>query len=333
MNKLPEHITEDLLAKYFAGEISAEEKEIVDQWKDHTEEAQITYYQLEALWLDLGNFGEPPKSVEVDVEKAWTELMAKRENQRPQISSPFGSWMKIAASIAVVFGLFAIIYQLNKPADLILAQTESSISKIVLADGSAATLNGYSTLEYPDTFAENTRTVTMTGEAFFDIEPNPEKPFEIKVGPALITVLGTSFNIKSNQNTDTISVYVQTGKVRFAFANQELILTAGEKGVLFSKNSFLQKQQPEPSGLDQFWRTRSLTFSGQKIPYIVQALESAYGNSIILDSDSIKACSLTAKFENEELEEILEVLSITLNLNVEKKGGSYILTGEGCISQ
>lgn len=330
MNKLPEYITEDLLAKYFAGESSAEEQQIVDQWKTHSEESKITYYQLEALWLDLGNFGEAQKHIEVDVEKAWTDLVAKRQNRALKITSPFGSWMKIAASIAVVFGLFAIIYQLNKPADLILAQTESSISKIILADGSAVTLNDYSTLEYPEAFVENTRPVTMTGEAFFDIEPDPQKPFEIKVGPALITVLGTSFNVKSSSTMDTISVFVQTGKVRFAFANQELVLAAGDKGVLFAKVKLLQKQQPEPSGLDQFWRTRSLTFSGQKIPYIIESLQSAYGNPIILDSDAIKTCSLTAKFENEELEEILEVLSITLNLDVEKKDGSYILTGEGC---
>ncbi|MEO9475405.1 MAG: FecR domain-containing protein [Cyclobacteriaceae bacterium] len=333
MNKLPEHITEALLAKYFAGEISEEEKLIVDQWKAHSEEAQITYYQWEALWLDLGNFGESPKPVEVNVEKSWEELLTKRENQIPQISSPFGSWMKIAASIAVVFGLFAIIYQLNKPADLILAQTESSISKIVLADGSTVTLNKYSTLEYPEEFLSENRPVNMSGEAFFDITPDLKKPFEIKVGEGLITVLGTSFNIKSSRNTDTISVYVQTGKVRFDFANQELVLTAGEKGVLITKAELLQKEQPEPSGLDQFWRTRSLTFSGQKIPYIIKSLQSAYGNPIILDSDAIKACSLTAKFENEELEEILEVLSITLNLVVEKKSGSYILTGEGCTDQ
>lgn len=332
MEKLPEHITEDLLAKYFAKEMSIDENTAIEKWRNDAIENDELLQQYEMLWLDLGvNFKPSEHTTEdIDVNLAWENLKQKKADTELQVGVSPLTWIKIAASIVLVLGLFALINQLDKE-EFLLAEASTTTLSIQLSDGSEVTLNKNSKLSYPEKFQDKTRPVELGGEAFFDIAKNSEKPFIIKIGEATVTVLGTSFNIKSSEKFDTVTVSVNTGKVRFTYKDQKQELEAGEKATLFASVEKIQMINENTMGLDQFWRTRKLTFSGESLQEIVNTLSLAYEKSIELVGEDFSGCSLNADFENDTLENVLQVIALTLNLSIHEEGESISLRGEGCV--
>lgn len=108
--------------------------------------------------------------------------------------------------------------------------------KIVLPDGSRAWLNAGSSLKYPTTFTANQRSVEMTGEVYFEIEPDKTRPFLVRVldknvkGKDMeITVLGTHFNISSYGDEPTMQTTLLEGSVRVKKDAVTKVLTPGQQ--------------------------------------------------------------------------------------------------------
>src|SRR5690606_40088 len=72
-----------------------------------------------------------------------------------------------------------------------------------LPDGSKVMLNSASTIQVSKNFNETTRELTLSGEAFFDVASNPEKPFIIHTASMDVKVLGTIFNVKAYDEETT----------------------------------------------------------------------------------------------------------------------------------
>ena len=146
--------------------------------------------------------------------------------------------MRIAASVILVAGLgitwliwvFNILHKRNE-----VAQTGQNVLIDTLSDGSVITLNKRSSITYPSKFKGNTRAIALKGEAFFNVAPDKKKPFIISVNDVQVTVVGTSFNIKSeNGNTEVV---VETGIVRVTRSGKTVELNAGEKVVIAQSDS------------------------------------------------------------------------------------------------
>lgn len=108
--------------------------------------------------------------------------------------------------------------------------------KIVLPDGSRAWLNAGSSLKYPTAFKGNKRDVEMTGEVYFEIEPDKTRPFLVRVtdknvkGKDMeITVLGTHFNISSYGDEPTMQTTLLEGSVRVKKDEVIKVLTPGQQ--------------------------------------------------------------------------------------------------------
>ena len=82
-----------------------------------------------------------------------------------------------------------------------------------LPDGSKIFLNRNSEFSYRSNFGKHRRDVKLTGEAFFEIAPDASKPFIIDAGKAKVKVVGTSFNVITNNSESAVEVFVKTGKV------------------------------------------------------------------------------------------------------------------------
>src|SRR5690606_36556914 len=106
-----------------------------------------------------------------------------------------------------------------------------------LSDGTLITLNENSSIVYQEEFTSNERHVALTGEAFFEVARDEEKPFIVDLpSETYVKVLGTSFNIKAFDGDSLVTVFVKTGRVEFGSEANNIILTPGEKGV-YNKQS------------------------------------------------------------------------------------------------
>jgi transmembrane sensor len=165
--------------------------------------------------------------------------------------------------------------------------------------------------------------VKLNGEAFFNITPNPKQPFYIEASNDVeIRVVGTSFNVKSfDAYTEVI---VETGIVEVRKFNRVLLLHPREKARIDKEDSTIVVQRNSDK-LYKYYRSKEFECDNTPLWKVVEVLNEAYGDSIVIGRNDLKSLTLTTRFDNESLESILEVISETFEIKVEKKGNKYIL--------
>ena len=325
------HISNDLLAKYFAGEHTAQEAEAVETWAALSAENREQLEQLHILWLDTGIVEFDHETYEAfNEDLAWQKVKAKKQAAVLQSGNGGTTWFfRIAASVVVLLALGYLLktFVLDTRQLEMLAMEE--VKTLQLADGSTITLNKASALTYPSKFTAAQRTVSLRGEAFFEVEHNPEKPFVVQAAETTIEVLGTSFNVAMEGGS--VEVSVETGKVRFSAGTEEMILIAGQRAVYARAAGIVEaSEQADVAGAGQYWRTRRLSFAGHSLAQVVASLEEAFEVDIELENMELANCSLTVTFENDSLENMLDVIALTLELEVNRRGNVILLSGKGC---
>ena len=317
-----EEITEAKIVAYLNQELSAADSLAVDVWVAASTSNLNQFNAIKKTWLLTGDTTIKP--VAVDTNKAWNNVFAnitKKSTPVVSLLSPqLGTrkFLLIAAGFAFLIGLAALFFW---PSGIVPNVEVTAQDKVIhqnLSDGSAITLNTNSVLTYPSEFENNERRVKLTGEAFFDISRDEEKPFVIDLhNDYYVKVLGTSFNIKSIDGDSTTEVYVKTGKVEFGSTTEKIILEAGEKGILNNHTGQLQKIT---EGLSQeaetFWLDQHIIFDNTPLDIVINRLNLVYNDEVVLACDDLSNEPITSEFKGQSLLEILEVIAEVHQLTI-----------------
>ncbi len=144
----------------------------------------------------------------------------------------------------------------------------------------------------------------------------------ISVNDVQITVVGTSFNVKSsNGNTEVI---VETGIVKVTKAGKTVELKAKEKLLAETKDSALIKDSVNDQ-LYKYYRTREFVCDNTPLWKLVEVVNEAYQANIVIADPALKDMKLTTTFYNESLEQVLNVIIITFDIKASKEGNTIIL--------
>ncbi|MBN2662398.1 MAG: FecR family protein [Bacteroidales bacterium] len=331
MNK-NKHIDDEILIAYLIDEIT-DKKQIseVEEWLKSSEKNQQQFDDLKKTWFGVQKL--TPKPVAVDINAAWLKFEQRIDNEhithRFLFNKKIINILRIAAILIIFVGLFFIFKEKNTNSTIILATTDSLLTD-TLIDGSIITLNEKSTISFKKDFGQNQRTIKLEGEAFFEVDHDTEKPFIIDAGGGYIQVVGTKFNVNTNDSV-YIDVFVEEGIVKIFSIDPDssdtlfVLLTAGQKGRINTVNGEtikLNNNTQNPN--DLFWKTNILTFNSCFIKDVANTLEDVYGVNFIID-DKAKSLLLTATFENAQIDEILEIIKLTLNLEISKIDKTYYL--------
>lgn len=100
--------------------------------------------------------------------------------------------------------------------------------QIILPDGSKVWLNAESSLKYPAAFTGKERAVTLTGEAYFEVAENKDKPFEVAVNGMEVQVLGTHFDVMAYENEKAVTTTLLEGKVKVIQGSNSELLKPGQ---------------------------------------------------------------------------------------------------------
>jgi len=333
-------IDEHLLLQYLLGKSDTEAKREIEEWLNKSEANRKQLERLEVLWLETGKLLPPP--VMVDTAAAWQRLSARIdevENETGKrrgliIRMPTLGWAAgIAAAVLIALGFWWFGVLSSQEELLVLASVEEVV-KDTLPDGSLVTLNKNSSLLYPETFKTGKREVTLVGEAFFEVTPNPGKPFIVQAGEAGIQVLGTSFDVCAYPDKG-VEVLVSTGRVVLFHVNRQpgdsasVVLTAGMKGLL-PVGSGEPEVDTRHTPDDLFWMNQTLEFRQTPLSEVIKLLRDYYHVQIRFSSEAISFCRLTASFTAEPIELILQVIADTFSLELKENDGTYLLTGNDC---
>ena len=280
-----------------------------------------------------------------DSSRAWNNVQSKtnfaqlkviqHKNVRKEAIAKF---YKYAAIIVVAMLLGTVGYFIgfknltpNVQSEIVSGENQI-LNEFLLPDGSMVALNTKSKLIFPSKFNNNVREVTIIGEAFFDVKPNPEKPFIINAGNAQIKVLGTSFNVCAYPETETVEVIVKTGKVQVISKVEDLIaenpkvfLAPGEKGTLFNVNNVLSKStNANPNFLA--WKTHDLIFNKIPLNEVIRCLEKVYHIEIQVKEAELNDLLLTAHFDKKPIDFVLDVVRLTFNLELSGENELFTLS-------
>ena len=311
--------------KHLLGEASPEEEKAVNEWMNESATHREYYNQFKKIWDQSKALAAGST---VDVNKAWerfqNRVATQNESSKILKGNRFSS-MRIAASLILVIGLGVITYFLvnktSEPKEMI-AQSGQNILVDTLPDGSVITLNKKSTVSYPSKFKGNTRSIALKGEAFFTVTPDKKKPFIISVNDVQVTVVGTSFNIKSNNgNTEVV---VETGIVQVTKSGKTVELIAGQKIIIPANDSNPTKEAVSDK-LYNYYRTKEFVCDDTPLWKLVQVLNEAYDANIVIGRKELNDQKLNTTFNNESLDQVLKVIQLTFDITVIKQEDGQII--------
>lgn len=251
------------------------------------------------------------------------ERQLSQNISRPKKRISFPKWARVAASIVLMASVVYFVHintKAEEKVDPIVEVTKTTEwgqkLNLTLADGTQIRLNSGSTITYPDRFEGDVREVVLEGEAFFDVAKNPDKPFVIRSGEVLTTVLGTSFNINTYPDSQQIAVTVASGKVKVASHENEIHLGPNEQGIFDKKTKTISKKMTDISTFLN-WKDGIIHFEDTSLAQVVESLERWYGVIFVFENENLRNCHVTATYKNEMLPAVLESIAYA------KKGLRY----------
>ena len=244
------------------------------------------------------------------------------KNKRKFISRSIWLPTGIAASISIL--LVALYYMIYIPS---LDLTEKAISIIKkeapygrklttkLPDGTVVTLNSGTVITFPDEFTSDKREVSLSGEAFFEVEHNPSKPFYVKMQHEVVKVLGTSFNIRSYPDDEAVGVSVATGKVSYSVRGVGEVVLHPEQMASYNRlTGSLKTGRVNP--LQAYgWKNKVIYFNGAGFDKVISELERWYGVKIEVKGTYEHIGTFSGEFRNESLNHVLAGLSFVYHFD------------------
>lgn len=200
-------------------------------------------------------------------------------------------------------------------------------SDITLADGTRIWLNAGSQLSYPVKFTGNSREVYLAGEAFFEVESDPAKPFHVVTGDMKIRVTGTRFNVTSYANDLTTQAVLLSGKVSAA-KNQRFArsveLEPGERIVYNKQEDNMEKDLVDVE-LYASWVNGYLRFDNEPVENIFKKLERYYNKNILTEKLSGQP-KFTGKLDlADDLEKVLKNIGFSASFSVDYEDDVYLI--------
>lgn len=318
-----ENIPYELIARYLAGECNENEKLQVQKWaRQHPE--------LMDEFSDIWQYS-PSDDFTPDVEHALLQVSDRISMKKRGSSKRLFLLVSGAAAVILLLCIVGIRYlntQDNTFSDRLLT-IRTAVNETVeytLPDGSKVWLNQSSNLRFPETFDGNTREIYLEGEAFFDVTPNADQPFIIHANNTLTRVVGTSFGIRATKEASEVIVTVSTGVINFSTkGNSESIeLRQGEQGIYEFKEQRLEKNEDTDPNL-LAWKTKTLVFRQTPLSKVAEVIEEVYHTPVSVD-ESIADFQLTSTFDQLSLEEIIQIIEMTLQIQSQSEGNGILLT-------
>ncbi|MFY9153193.1 MAG: FecR domain-containing protein [Prolixibacteraceae bacterium] len=181
--------------------------------------------------------------------------------------------------------------------------------EVDLPDGSKAWLNSGSEIIYPVVFNSSERRIKLTGEAFFKVQKS-ETPFYVSnLGPA-IKVYGTEFNVNSYADEDFVTVALAEGKISLDVNGREEFLTPGQVSLFDKKRCTITIENTDVNTYSS-WREGKYIFRDATLSAILRILQRQHNVNIQLLDPSLGNYRYNATINNESLEQILQMLSLS----------------------
>lgn len=325
---------ETRICEYFGGRISADEARQLLHDVANDKNASESYERLSRTW----GMASMPGEEEMERNLRQLHRMILRDEEKvvplyPRRHFNIAKWVAIAACFVFIALNVSSWMQGRIRKQLMAEIAPTSVctphgvrTKVKLPDGSSVVMNSSSNLSYYDDPERNERTVSLQGEATFDVKHNTEKPFVVHTDELNITVLGTKFNVNAYNDDDDICVALIRGKVALKSKNgKEMILLPNEEARYNRKTGRLYKN-PIDATEEISWHDGNIHFKNATFASLVSPLRHQYGVNIEIKSKVLHRQLFTGSFDgSKSINEILQEINVEKQFRWVQTGNTFII--------
>jgi len=317
-----------LVSRYLSGELHSGELSWFQEELRNDPEKQAMLDECRLIW----DSAVPDQSYDMDAEWALMRKKLPGIKTEPGRSLLFYTYRIAAVLVLGVLLSFSLIY-VGRMVGMERVVAENEPVEVILEDGTEVMVNRHSSLRFRRKFDQEERKVYLSGEAWFDVARDTTLPFVIDAGAALVEVLGTSFNVSAYKDNPMVEITVESGLVALSGKEdqKDLIVMKAGSGGSYDKNHRELKLIPisDPNSIS--WKTRELFFDASTLREVADLLNEVYDTPIVIMNEELASCPITVTFRDQTLEAILNVLELTLDLQITREGDEIRLDGEGCV--
>lgn len=313
----PEYI--HLLA-YIKGNASSEIQKEVEDWLHADDSHESILLDLAKIYFaDRANRRMKARNPEVAYEAVLSRIKGGKRI----------FWLQRVSMVAACLLFFVlgglVVYWMNpsqEGSQLIIVNSNAGMrTRLELPDGTKVCLNSESRLTYPSVFHASKREVTLLGEAYFEVDHQPSRPFVVHMADdrVRIQVLGTTFNAQAYSGEDRIETTLVEGKVilnmkdqKGQFRSKELY--PFEKLIVDVPTGRYEVKKTDPS-LETAWIDGKLIFKNTPLPEVLRKIAYFYNVKFTIEDPVINSYRFTGTFINRQFTQILDYLKISSGID------------------
>jgi transmembrane sensor len=326
----------EAVARYVTGESTPEESDRIRHWLTADPGRAELIAALDRALQRLPT----PTTTDLNVEAALQRVKARFDE--PKVyelgsiksipAEPFRRpWsrtlVRAAAAVIVVLGA-SLVWRAAQPRETPLVATATfttgvgQTDSLRLPDGTRVVLGPLSRLALAESYGGSARSVELNGEALFDVEHDAARPFSVRAANATIRDLGTRFTVR-NSARDDVRVAVTIGSVILHVTSepekQGVVLSAGDAGMMDATGQVVALRGGVTADDVAFTEGR-LVFVDATLDQVATELRRWYGIELRTADAGLANRHLTAAFDRDSLEQVLNVIGLALGASIERKG-------------
>lgn len=342
--------SDELLARYFANEASGAERAAVDAWASADPANQTELGRLRRAW------SRPTTPGAWDVERAWSKVSRVVDEERPadakapaaaaqrgrpdprvvsfaaRVLARRSALLRVAAAAVLIAGI-AYIWRPWRTSPLretqVFATAPGERTDIELLDGTRVTLGPASELRVVAGFGGTERNVNLIGEAWFNVQHDAGRPFEVHAGTTITRDIGTAFAIRALPGDSVVRVVMIEGQASLRHADLEVgdavMLGVNDVGVMHAASRTATVQRGADIQSLVAWRTGSLEFDDAPLRDVAVELARWYGVVIQFGDSATGARRYSGPVPTADLPEAQRALETALGVRITRSGGTLFI--------
>lgn len=305
-----DHHYENLIARYLNGECTEQEYKELLAWAGEDPANRKTFFEIKDTWDAI-----PGRDLSIE-----KQLVSFYRDQLERRARPRISYWKQAVAIAAVLAIglvSGILVTRQKgvvPASETLFEVPlGSRSAMTLADGSKVKLNSGSELVWLTDVKNSVREVRLSGEGYFEVNPDPDKPFLVHTNDFTVEVTGTSFNICTYGDNPFSSATLAEGSIslQFAGSDKKIDMKPGDH-LRYDREKRTYRIAAADVESETAWKDGEFIFRNIAFAELVKRLERWYDVKISVSGDAFDSFTYTGRFKNQEtIWQVLDALKLT----------------------
>ena len=321
----------------FLSTISGNDLLKLNDWLELSKDNKHYFEQTREIWL-MSKVVENPKNF--DSQQGFHRFLISAKNARPLVKTLFFTLPRVAAIVAIAFGLGLLSYHITNKyifESSAVAQQEiivpfGSKSSIKLPDGTAVMLNAGSKLSYKTNYGKTNREVWLEGEGYFSVAKDKNRTFIVKTEYVDVHAFGTEFNVQAYKDDKELRATLIEGSVG-VFSTPEnsdsFITLKPSQQAVFNKQSGKLSVGNVDVKLYSGWRDDKCYFENETFASIAKTIERKYNVRIKINSKELSSEVFTGLLDKRKsVYQLLDGMGRYGNFTYKLKNDTIVLNRE-----